>query len=350
MHRLLKVTSIAMILGSSVSLRAGETVTIENVVDPGANRLDETIAQEFSLERAIHFIDSAALSWQKKRKCFTCHTNFAYLYARPLISSDAPAHREVRRFAEQLVSERWPKKGPRSDAEVVAAAAALAFNDAATTGKLHEQTKVALDRMWTMQREDGGWNWLKCNWPPMEQDDHYGVTLAAIAAGSAPGDYAQTDAAKEGIAGIRNYVKNNPPDNPHQQAMLLWAAKYHDGMMSDEDKQACIVRLFSLQKENGGWSAATLGDWERKDGKKQDFTTSDGYGTGFVVFVLRQADVAKTDPRLRQAVQWLRSHQRESGRWFTRSLNRDNKHFLTHAGTAFAVMALAACDEDAAAD
>ena len=30
----------------------------------------------------------------------------------------------------------------------------------------------------------------------------------------------------------------------------------------------------------------------------------------------------------------------ESGRWFTRSLNRDNYHFLTHAGTAFAVMAL----------
>ena len=31
------------------------------------------------------------------------------------------------------------------------------------------------------------------------------------------------------------------------------------------------------------------------------------------------------------------------GRWFTRSLNRDNKHYLSHVGTAFAVMALAEC-------
>jgi hypothetical protein len=33
--------------------------------------------------------------------------------------------------------------------------------------------------------------------------------------------------------------------------------------------------------------------WERSDGKQQDLATSDGYGTGFVVFVLRQATVAK---------------------------------------------------------
>ena len=54
----------------------------------------------------------------------------------------------------------------------------LAFNDAATTGKLHPVTRQALDKMWTLQREDGGWTWLKCDWPPMESDDHFGVTFA----------------------------------------------------------------------------------------------------------------------------------------------------------------------------
>ncbi len=329
---------------------AGEPVTIENVADPGENKLDEAVAKEFSLDRAVHFLDSAALSWQKQRKCFTCHTNFAYLYARPLISADAPAHREVRRFAEELVSVRWNEKGPRWDAEVVAAAAAMAFNDAATTGQLHELTKVALDRMWTVQREDGGWKWLTCNWPPMEHDDHYGVTLAAIAVGAAPGNYSQTEAAQKGLAGIRKYLKNNPPENLHHQAMILWAAGYHEGLMSDEDRENCIEKLSALQKEDGGWSAATLGNWERADGKEQDTTSSDGYGTGFVVYVLGQAGVAKTDPRIKRGVQWLKSHQRESGRWISRSLNRDNKHFLTHAGSAFAVMALATCDESASTE
>jgi squalene-hopene/tetraprenyl-beta-curcumene cyclase len=47
-------------------------------------------------------------------------------------------------------------------------------------------------------------------------------------------------------------------------------------------------------------------------------------------------------------VDWLKSHQRESGRWFTRSLHQDSMHYITHAGTAMAVMALAACDDKAA--
>ena len=51
------------------------------------------------------------------------------------------------------------------------------------------------------------------------------------------------------------------------------------------------------------------------------------------------------DPRIRKGVAWLKANQRESGRWFTRSANRDSKHFISHAGTAFAMMALAECGE-----
>ena len=50
-------------------------------------------------------------------------------------------------------------------------------------------------------------------------------------------------------------------------------------------------------------------------------------------------------PRIAKGVQWLKTHQRESGRWFTRSLRSDGKNFLTHAGTAFALLALHDCGE-----
>ena len=325
-------------------LDADGPVTLQNVVDPGPNQPDEQISPDFSPQNAVHFLDSTALQWQKQRKCFTCHTNFAYLYARPYVKDDSPAHREVRSFAEELVNQRWSTKGPRWDAEIVAAAAALAFNDAKTTSTLSDPTRAALDRMWTVQRDDGGWDWLKCDWPPMESDDHYGATLAAIAVGIAPSDYRDTPAARKGMQALRGYFAKNPPQNLHHQAMLLWASKYHRDLITPDQKQKTIDELWHLQKDDGGWASASMGDWKRHDGGEQDKDSSDGYGTGLAIFVLRQAGIAADDLRIQRGTDWLKSNQRKSGRWFTRSLYRDNKHFLTHAGTAFAIMALAECD------
>lgn len=324
---------------------ASDEVTLENVAAPSANKANEAISKEVSLEKAAHFLDSAALTWQKDRKCFTCHTNFAYLYARPAISADITAHQQVRAFAEELVQKRWEDQGPRWDAEVVAAAAALAFNDVATTGKLHAATRTALDRMWTIQKDDGGFSWLKCDWPPMESDDHYGVTLAAIAVGVAPDEYASTPAGQKGMEGIRRWLKANAPPTLHHEAMLLWANSYVPDLITAEAKSATIQKLKALQKPDGGWALATLGDWKRGDDLEQDTEHSDGYGTGFVLYALRRADVASSDAVIRNGVKWLKSNQRESGRWYTRSLFKDNHHFISHAGTAMAVMALKSCDE-----
>ena len=190
------------------------------------------------MENATRFLDTAALHWTKHRQCFACHTNFAYLIARPKVNADNTAHRELRAALEEMVEKRWETDGPRWDAEVVMSAATLALNDAATTGELQPTTRKALARMWHVQRADGGFDWVKCGWPPMESDDDYGIAIAALALGAAP-----------------------------------------------------------------------------------------------------------DDPRIQRGLQWLKANQRESGRWFTRSLNKDNKHFLSHAGTAFAVLALTACDE-----
>lgn len=324
---------------------ADEPITPENFVAPSENVPEEPFAQEFSLEKAAGFLDAASLNWQKQRQCMTCHTNYAFLYARPAISSGVPAHAEVRSFAEKLVRERWQEKGPRWDAEVVATAAALAFNDAATTGKLHETTRVALDRMWTVQSEDGGWKWLKCGWPPMESDDHYGVSLAAIAVGVAPDGYAQTEQAQKGLQGIRKYLKENPPPTLHHRTMLLWASSYVDKLISDEEKQKCVTDLTALQKEDGGWALPTLYEWKRSDGKEQDLNTSDGYATGFVIYTLLRNGVPADSATIERGVEWLKTHQRESGRWFTRSLNKDSKHYISHIGTAMAVMAIAAASQ-----
>jgi squalene-hopene/tetraprenyl-beta-curcumene cyclase len=249
----------------------------------------------------------------------------------------------VRKFAEELVEVRWKDPGPRWDAEVVATAAALAFNDRLTTGKLHATTRAALDRIWQVQREDGGFDWLKCGWPPMESDDDYGAGLTALAVAVAPDNYRQTPQARAGLEKVRGYLLKNPPPTVHHWAMLLWASSYSESFLTDDQRRSVMDSLIKLQRDDGGWSLSSLGNWQREDNSEQD-TASDGYGTGFVVYVLRQAGLPADAQPIQRGIGWLKQHQRESGRWITRSLKKDNMHFISHCGTAFAVMAIASVE------
>jgi squalene-hopene/tetraprenyl-beta-curcumene cyclase len=323
--------------------------TVSKETTPAPNAPDEPMAGELSLARSAEFLDAVALDWTRKRQCGTCHTNYAYLIARPALGAlKSPAMDEIRSFFEGRVAH-WDDATegakPRWDTEVVATAVALALNDAATTGTLHPRTRQALDRMWTLQKPDGAWDWLKCRWPPYEHDDYYGAVFAAVGAGHAPDGYARSAAAEPGLARLRRYLRDNPPPDLHHQTFLLWAAQKLDGLMTPEACAATVARLRGLQHSDGGWSLPALGDWTRRDGTPNDpGAPSDGYATGLVVYVLRQAGVASSDEALVRGVDWLKTHQRASGRWFTRSLNNDRFHYITNAGTGFAVLAIRACE------
>jgi squalene-hopene/tetraprenyl-beta-curcumene cyclase len=264
--------------------------------------------------------------------------------ARPALGADDEAHRAVRGYAEDLVTKRWKDKGPRWDTEVVMAALVLAYNDALTTGKLHAASREALDKMWIVQREDGGITWIACGWPPMENDDEFGATMMALALSAAPDDYAQTPAAQSGIEKLKSYFAATPMPTLHHRAMLLWADTFRPLWLGEEERQKCLDELLALQHDDGGFSIASLGDWPRADGSPQDTTTGDGYATGLAILLARRSGVPADDARLERGIAWLKANQRQSGRWFTRSLNKDSRHFITHAGSNMAVMALAACD------
>jgi len=340
-------------------LPAGEPVTLANVenvakelgLDPdgraGRNLPNEPLLDEYSREAATRFLDTSSFYWQKQHKCFTCHTNYPYLMARPLIGVNDTAHRQVRAFAEQTVTGQWPDEGPNFDAEVVSIASILAFNDALGSDRLHEVTRQALDHMWTLQRDDGGFDWIKENTAPSELDDHYGVTLALIGVGAAPNAYADTPQARQGVKKLRRYLAEHPTTFPHQSAMLIWAASYMKGLLTPEDQQRRVDELWALQREDGGWSLASLGNWPfRGEGGPTVALTSDGYGTGLVTYVLRRAGVPANDARIARAIDWLRSNQRANDGWFTPSQsNPGGHHSISRAGSSYAIMALAACGQ-----
>ncbi|MBX9622530.1 MAG: terpene cyclase/mutase family protein [Gemmataceae bacterium] len=308
--------------------------------EPAPTRADEPLARTYSPAKAAAYLDGVGVGWTRDRGCVTCHTNLPYLLARPALPGDA-GYSEVRAFFEGEAAG-WAKgEKPRGDAYVVATAFGLAFSDARTTGKLHPATRAALDRMWQGQKPSGEWNWLKCDWPPMEHDDYYGATVAALAAGVAPEGNAKTDAAKAGIEKLKAYFRQTPAPDLHHKTMLLWASTAVDGLLTADERAAVVAELEAKQRTDGGWSLSSLGDYKRRDGSANDpAAPSDGYATGFVVYVLRQAGAKADDPAVVKGQTWLKANQRESGRWFTRSLNNDKKHFITNAGTAFAVLAV----------
>jgi squalene-hopene/tetraprenyl-beta-curcumene cyclase len=272
----------------------------------------------------------------------------AYLMARPALASVERDSGEVRRFFEAYL-ERQNEKGGLKPYEPVVVAAALAFNDAQRAGGLEESTREALDTMWTTQREDGGWDWPKCGWAPMEVDDHFGVTLAALAVGVAPGNYQETEEARGGLERMRDFLRRHESPSLHHRIMVAWASLRVQGLMEELARRQVLDDVLSKQLADGGWSTpGLLVDWkeyQRKDGKPHTPEVADAYGTGLALIFSREMGIPPGDPRLRAAIAWLKRHQRASGKWFTRSPAEDSKHYISNTGTAYAVLALQACGE-----
>ena len=112
--------------------------------------------------------------------------------------------------------------------------------------------------------------------------------------------------------------------------------------------------IWKHQQNDGGWSIRTFADPEawgnggraEKLRAEPEFRNppSDGHQTGLAILVLRDAGIGADDKRLARGVQWLLKNQRQSGRWWTRSLNSDRYHFITFSGSCYPLLALAKCN------
>jgi len=203
--------------------------------------------------------------------------------------------------------------------------------------------------------EDGGWTSESC-WPPLESSKYHAATIAARAVGVAPGwlKKARGDAALSvKIGRLMDYLRRGAPHD-YDRVSLLWSAAEMPGLISAREKKSLAGMVFRHQRPDGGWSLRTFaapeawGDGSRAERirSEPDFANppSDGHMTGLALVALRSAGVPAKDPRVRRGIDWLKRNQRESGRWWTRSLNTDTWNFITYSGTAYPVLALAMCD------
>jgi squalene-hopene/tetraprenyl-beta-curcumene cyclase len=326
---------------------------------------DEPKLSEVSIQKARVYLEQGSVAWTSQKKCISCHTNGIYMTVRPsLVPSMGKLQESQRQFfldTLKTMSTEAPDKLRASTrpGQLIYLAAGLAEWDAQITKTLSPETSQALELMFSIQTEPGTWGTLDC-WPPYESDAYHEATVAMMAAATAPGWLANaeangSEALKGQIAKLKNYLRTTPPLHDYSRVLLLWAGTRTPGLVEDSLKAELLAKLASHQREDGGWSIRTFaapeawgkGNRAEKLKAEPDFASpaSDGHMTGLAIIVMREAGIPATDPRIQKGLAWLKTNQRESGRWWTRSLNTDSWHYITYSGTAFPLLALQMCGE-----
>lgn len=323
---------------------------------------DEPKLDQISVPLALDYLEHGAQAWNTQRKCVTCHTNGIYMTVRPALTEKLGKPNEANRdfFVETLkqLETMEPEKLKQSTrpAQVIYLAAGLAEWDKYVTKATSPEADRALRLMLGIQTEAGTWGTLDC-WPPYESDAFHEATVAAMAVAAAP-DWLSSirdDAALNGkVELLRTYLRTQPPPHDYGRVLLLWASSRMPDLLSPDQRASLIELVFKHQRPDGGWSIRTFaapeawGKGNRADRLKAEpdhaNPASDGHQTGLAIIVLREAGVPADDPRLQKGIAWIKSNQRISGRWWTRSLNTDSWHFITYSGTAFPLLALSHCN------
>ncbi len=343
---------------------------------------ERTAAQDpdtWNREAASAYLDARQAWWMdwptaardRGTSCVSCHTSTPYALARTALRTGATGtmpgaverrlleNVETRVTAWQAVEPfysdeqfRPPKTSESRGTEAILNALILANRDA-RAGTLSETTRQAFDNLWALQVPTGdaagAWPWLNFRLEPWETAaaQYYGAALAAVAVGSAPGGYGSMPGIQTQVARLRAYLRREADrQNLFNRLTALWASTLLPGSLDTHQRQAIIDETWRLQREDGGWSLASLGTFERSDGTPLA-TGSDGYATGLVTYALQRAGVAPDDARLVNGLAWLRSHQDPDGSWPASSLNKDRDpasdrgRFMRDVATAYAVLALA---------
>jgi hypothetical protein len=330
---------------------------------------------DWSPRLAADYLDSRQKEWfawpaakAAGGPCVSCHTGITYLLVRPglrraLGESELTSYERGlldglrARLEKKTASEfspggKEPFASQKLGVEAILSTLSLTLQDSGS-GKLSPDAKQAFDRLWSLQIRDGkakgAWAWFDLNLDPWETPDSafHGAALAAMAAGAAPAEYRDQPEIRQRIADLTGYLQREQQAQPlHNRLTLLWASSKLPAALPAPMRKPILDEILRKQQADGGWTLESLGTWAPHP-KAPPSTGSNSYATAFVAFVLEQAGIARSNPDLIRALDWLKSHQnREFGYWTADSMNKPYEpdsmplRFMQDAATSFAAMAL----------
>jgi len=317
------------------------------------------LCADWNPKLAAQYLDARQKDWfawpranTGAKPCVSCHTSVTYLMARPALrkalGETAPTEYEtgLLKSLRDRVAKQEPPAAPSIGVESVLAALFLGNEGSPAATQ-------ALDRLWVLQSKEGKakgvWNWFDLDDDPWEMPEShfYGATLAAMAVGGAPADYRARPDVKEHLAQLASYLSSEQEaQSLHNRVMLLWASTKLPEALPAPARRAIVEEVWKRQLADGGWTLQSLGPFKAHE-KAPRQEGSNGYATALVTYVMEQAEPGGKNPKLTQALGWLRSHQdREGGFWSAESMNKVYPAgsmellFMRDAATSFASLAL----------
>lgn len=315
----------------------------------------------FSPRLAVDYMEQGTAGWTEQWKCVSCHTNGSYMVVRPLLTAELGVPQaKMREFfvseLDRLRSEPQDKQ-VTAGTQIVYIAAGLAIWDAQVTHRLSPETSEAMELLFSLQRPGGDWFVDDDNNPPLESSSFQVATVAARAVGNAPGwlEQQRGTAVAGKVRLLQQFLRAEAKtQGDYDKVDLLWAAAEWPGLLDAQQEHELVNMIFAHQKLDGGWSIRTFatpeqwgkGNRAAKLRAEEELLDppSDGHMTGLALIALRKAGVPASDPHVRAGVKWLLENQRSSGRWWTRSLNRDGWQFISYSSTVYPLLALALCN------
>jgi len=323
---------------------------------------DEPKFKSFNQAAAVKYLDDGAVAWVRSYKCITCHSSGTYMAERPgLTPMLGPPQAEVHKNFVDAVYDEPAYKG---DFWFVWRTLGLAEWDKHVAGRLSDETAEALHEMFSHQRDDGAWGIAerRIQIPHVISEFELAVQ-AARAVAAAPGwlEHLEDENLRERVERLKTYLREYRPRNDYELALMLRVDTLLPGVVPPERRRQSIAMIRDRQRDDGGWSTRRMSDDEAwsvvvdprlvdalQTRPDADDPGSDAYMTALTVVLLREAGVPASDEQIQTGIAWLKSNQRQSGRWWMQSLTYpgDNRrHFTTYIATAQALRALHLCGE-----
>ncbi|MFO0618300.1 MAG: hypothetical protein U0414_37245 [Polyangiaceae bacterium] len=351
--------------GMAQRARVGASAAASIVAEPSVTRLEAPFVASFRGDRLLERVDARLSDWMEHTPqvgnhfacAMTCHTAMPAALAHGALSKDSPALARLRVAVAGRLNgtpswaEAEPYYGAKGSERARSSLATEAVLDAASLAAIdrargaHDRSaeaRAAFDAMWSMQRADGGFDWLDFGLEPFEDGaPAIGAAIAARAVGLV-GPLPGAESAH--VEKLRAFLDERlaSGDEPlFDRAFVVWSIGDVGGA-TPERRAAWLGATLDAQRADGAWSWHGLGI----EGARGALDDADALPTAVAVLGLCRAPEERAIAARRRALTWLADHQAEDGALPSRSPNRDQalSHLLmSDAATGFSGLALAEC-------
>ena len=326
---------------SPETARAAEPVTVTPVAAHAPT-------PRLAVERSLPLLRDASGRMLTNGGCVACHaqplTGIAVTLAKTRGWTMATADAETSVAFTTLTALSAPLTQLRDGGGLPDGLVYVAWLAASAGMSPTRSTDALLHYLSAKQRQDGSWEGVGGSRAPM-QDGNFSRTALSIRALTAYATPARRDEYVARTKRAAAWLAGRQPLSTEDRVMQLLGLHWAD--TEPRLRETRVRELLGLQRADGGWA-------------QTPYLASDAYATGQALFSLRQLGVAASDGALQRGTAYLQRIQAADGTWHV--VNRAMKvqpyfeggfpyghdQWISHAGTAWAVMGLASAGLDAA--